>query len=192
MKSFLALVGERGELGVAEDGGLHLGDGELQCGVGGAVEWLEQSGAQVKSAESAFEAINLLKKTPVDLPDVIVSDLAMPDEDGYSLLARIRKLSIEKGGKIPALALSAFATNENKAAQACTKTAQLTGTTNTADSAAAAAPKHRRTEVTNSATRHAHAKQSEREGAHRARDRAHAQAKPEHSNRRAATHSGAK
>ena len=75
---------------------------------------LEQSGAQVKSAESAFEAINLLKKSQIDLPDVIVSDLAMPDEDGYSLLTRIRKLSIEKGGKIPALALSAFATNENK------------------------------------------------------------------------------
>ncbi len=75
---------------------------------------LEQSGAQVKSAESAFEAINFLKKPPIDLPDVIVSDLAMPDEDGYSLLTRIRKLSIEKGGEIPALALSAFATNENK------------------------------------------------------------------------------
>lgn len=75
---------------------------------------LEQSGAEVKSAESAFEAINLLKKSPIDLPDVIVSDLAMPDEDGYSLLTRIRKLSIEKGGKIPALALSAFATNDNK------------------------------------------------------------------------------
>jgi CheY-like chemotaxis protein len=75
---------------------------------------LEQSGAKVKSAESAFEAINLLKKSQTDLPDVIVSDLAMPDEDGYSLLTRIRKLSVEKGGKIPALALSAFATSENK------------------------------------------------------------------------------
>ena len=75
---------------------------------------LEQSGATVKSAESASEAINLLKKSQTDLPDVIVSDLAMPDEDGYSLLAGIRKLPVEKGGKIPALALSAFATNENK------------------------------------------------------------------------------
>jgi len=75
---------------------------------------LEQSGAKVKSAESASEAINLLKISQTDLPDVIVSDLAMPDEDGYSMLARIRKLSAEKGGKIPALALSAFATSENK------------------------------------------------------------------------------
>ncbi len=75
---------------------------------------LEQSGAQVESVESAFAAMNLLQKSQADIPDVIVSDLAMPDEDGYSLLTRIRKLSAEKGGKIPALALSAFATNENK------------------------------------------------------------------------------
>jgi PAS domain S-box-containing protein len=75
---------------------------------------LEQSGAQVESAESASVAMNLLQKSQTYLPDIIVSDLAMPDEDGYSLLARIRKLSAEKGGKIPALALSAFATNENK------------------------------------------------------------------------------
>ncbi len=75
---------------------------------------LEQGGARVQSAESAFEAMNLLQKSQADLPDVIVSDLAMPDEDGYSLLARIRQLPTEKGGKIPALALSAFATSENK------------------------------------------------------------------------------
>jgi len=75
---------------------------------------LEQSGAQVESVESAFAAMNLLQKSQADIPDVIVSDLAMPDEDGYSLLTRIRKLSAEKGGKIPALALSAFATIENK------------------------------------------------------------------------------
>ncbi len=75
---------------------------------------LEQSGAQVESAESASVAMSLLQKSQPDLPDIIISDLAMPDEDGYSLLTRIRKLSAEKGGKIPALALSAFATNENK------------------------------------------------------------------------------
>ncbi len=45
---------------------------------------------------------------------MIVSDLAMPVEDGYSLIARIRKLEVEEGGKIPAMALSAFASNENK------------------------------------------------------------------------------
>ena len=75
---------------------------------------LEQSGAQVQSADSASGAMNLLQKSQTALPDVIVSDLAMPDEDGYSLLSRIRKLSTKHGGKIPALVLSAFASKENK------------------------------------------------------------------------------
>ena len=49
-----------------------------------------------------------------DVPDVIVSDLAMPEEDGYSLVNRIRELPPEKGGRIPALALSAFASAESR------------------------------------------------------------------------------
>ncbi len=76
--------------------------------------FLEQSGANVKSAESSFQAMALLLQPNGGLPDVIVSDLAMPDEDGYSLISQIRKLSDEKGGRIPALALSAFASNDNK------------------------------------------------------------------------------
>ncbi|MGI8641309.1 MAG: ATP-binding protein [Pyrinomonadaceae bacterium] len=75
---------------------------------------LEQSGAEVKSTESAQEAMSLLRESGDNLPDVIVSDLAMPNEDGYSLIERIRKLTVETGGKIPALALSAFASNDNK------------------------------------------------------------------------------
>ncbi len=75
--------------------------------------FLEQSGATVASAESAFAAMNLLSAGN-GLPDVIVSDLAMPNEDGYALIERIRKLSIEDGGKIPAVALSAFASAINK------------------------------------------------------------------------------
>jgi len=58
--------------------------------------------------------MNLLRESNGDLPNIIVSDLAMPDEDGYSLISRIRKLSAEKGGDIPAIALSAFASTENK------------------------------------------------------------------------------
>ncbi len=76
--------------------------------------FLEQSGAQVASAESASEAMNLLLESEQDLPDVIVSDLAMPNEDGYALIERIRKLPIEKGGAVPAVALSAFASANNK------------------------------------------------------------------------------
>lgn len=76
--------------------------------------FLEQSGATVRSADSAHKAMNLLRESNGDLPNIIVSDLAMPDEDGYSLISRIRKLSAEKGGDIPAIALSAFASTENK------------------------------------------------------------------------------
>lgn len=74
--------------------------------------FLEQSGAHVRSAESARSAMAIL--TSGYRPNVIISDLAMPDEDGYSLISRIRGLPEENGGLLPALALSAFATNESR------------------------------------------------------------------------------
>lgn len=76
--------------------------------------FLEQSGARVFSAESAKAAMDILSRRADRLPDIIISDLAMPDEDGYSLLTRIRQLPPEKGGQIPAIALSAFTTLESK------------------------------------------------------------------------------
>lgn len=76
--------------------------------------FLEQSGARVFSAESAKVAMEILNRRSDRLPDLIISDLAMPDEDGYSLLRRIRELPAEQGGKIPAIALSAFTTIESK------------------------------------------------------------------------------
>ena len=75
---------------------------------------LEQSGASVESAECAKDAFDLLTASKNGLPDVIISDLAMPVEDGYSLISRIRQLPEEKGGKLPAIALSAFAANDKK------------------------------------------------------------------------------
>ena len=75
---------------------------------------LEQCGAKVESAESAQKALNLLADSKSDLPNVIVSDLAMPVEDGYSLIKRIRQFSAADGGNIPAIALTAFAATENK------------------------------------------------------------------------------
>ena len=75
---------------------------------------LEQSGAEVDSTNSAQNAMNLLRESNGNLPDVLISDLAMPNEDGYSLIERVRKLTAESGGEIPALALSAFASNDNK------------------------------------------------------------------------------
>ena len=76
--------------------------------------FLEQSGARVFSAESAKVAMEILTRRGDRLPDLIISDLAMPDEDGYSLLLRIRSMPEESGGKIPAIALSAFTTVESK------------------------------------------------------------------------------
>jgi PAS domain S-box-containing protein len=76
--------------------------------------FLEQNGAKVDSVESASDALNVLKGAKSSF-DVIISDLAMPNEDGYSLISQIRRFPSEQGGKIPAMALSAFTTKENKA-----------------------------------------------------------------------------
>lgn len=76
--------------------------------------FLEQSGASVISATNARSAIKLLSEMNGNLPDSIISDLAMPEEDGYSMIKKIRGLSENEGGKIPALALSAFATSESR------------------------------------------------------------------------------
>lgn len=76
--------------------------------------FLEQSGASVVSAETASKATEILSRQSPDLPDVIISDLAMPEEDGYAMIARIRQLPASEGGAIPAIALSAFTTLESK------------------------------------------------------------------------------
>ena len=76
--------------------------------------FLEQSGASVKTADSARAAMSYFNDPKAKRPDVLISDLAMPEEDGYSLIARIRELPAEKGGQVPALALSAFASAESR------------------------------------------------------------------------------
>ena len=76
--------------------------------------FLEQSGAEVVQSMSASEAMSTLKNLKGELPDVIISDLGMSEEDGYSLMSRIRAMKSEEGGKIPAIALSAFTSQDNK------------------------------------------------------------------------------
>jgi CheY-like chemotaxis protein len=49
-------------------------------------------------------------------PDVLIGDIGMPDEDGYSMIRRIRSLPPEQGGRTPAAALTAFARAEDRAA----------------------------------------------------------------------------
>lgn len=71
---------------------------------------LEQSGARVETAGSAAEALEKLGERKTD---VLVSDIGMPFEDGYSLVERVRKLPAERGGAIPAVALTGFARDED-------------------------------------------------------------------------------
>ncbi|AMV17748.1 Sensory/regulatory protein RpfC [Planctomyces sp. SH-PL14] len=72
---------------------------------------LEDCDARVTTAGSAVEAMELIFKEQFD---VLVSDIGMPDVDGYRLIRRIRKLTPEQGGTIPALALTAFARSEDR------------------------------------------------------------------------------
>jgi PAS domain S-box-containing protein len=67
---------------------------------------LEQAGASIITANSALEALTALTKSP---PDVLVSDIGMPEMDGYMLIRQVRTLPPEQGGKIPAIALTAYA-----------------------------------------------------------------------------------
>ncbi|MBD2345835.1 hybrid sensor histidine kinase/response regulator [Anabaena subtropica] len=67
---------------------------------------LEQEGAEVSLAASAWEALQLLAKIK---PDVLVSDISMPNMDGYTLIRQVRTWTTQQGGKIPAIALTAFA-----------------------------------------------------------------------------------
>ena len=73
--------------------------------------FLEDCEAIVVIAGSADEAFGLV---PTERPDVIVSDIGMPGEDGYSLIRRVRALSPEEGGDTPALALTAYARAEDR------------------------------------------------------------------------------
>jgi CheY-like chemotaxis protein len=70
---------------------------------------LESYGAKVEVASSGKEALELLtRQTPADPFDVLVCDIAMPDEDGYAVLRKVRALPPDKGGDIPAIALTAY------------------------------------------------------------------------------------
>ena len=46
--------------------------------------------------------------------ELILSDIGMPGEDGYSLIRRVRALGVERGGNVPAIALTAYARSEDR------------------------------------------------------------------------------
>jgi CheY-like chemotaxis protein len=66
---------------------------------------LSHYGFEVTSAKSAKEALAQLESF---VPDVLISDIGMPDMDGCIFLQTLRSRPLEKGGKLPAIALSAY------------------------------------------------------------------------------------
>jgi hypothetical protein len=74
-------------------------------------EVLKECGSEVITCGSVEEALLALEEHK---PDILISDLGMPDEDGYSLISKIRALPSERGGHIPAAALTAYARAEDR------------------------------------------------------------------------------
>src|SRR5437660_8697792 len=72
---------------------------------------LKRSGSEVRCSDSAAAAIRAFKEWK---PDLLISDIAMPNEDGFSLLKKLRKLRSKRAKQIPAVALSAYASDEDR------------------------------------------------------------------------------
>lgn len=73
---------------------------------------LERAGATVTGCADAASAYAAVRE---QRPDVLVSDIGLPGEDGFELIARIRQLSPEEGGRVPAVAVSGYARSDDRA-----------------------------------------------------------------------------
>jgi CheY-like chemotaxis protein len=73
--------------------------------------FLEDAGAFVVSSASAAEALPALQREHVD---ILLADIAMPGEDGYSLIRKVRALESTSGTRIPAIALTSFTGEESE------------------------------------------------------------------------------
>src|SRR6185295_1833781 len=73
-------------------------------------EVLRSRGVVVTAAASVEEGLAALDR---EVPDILLSDIAMPDRDGYDLIQRVRERSIERGGGVPAVAITAYARAED-------------------------------------------------------------------------------
>ena len=69
-------------------------------------------GGEVRSRSTAADA---LEEVRAWRPDVLVTDVAMPEQDGYWLIAQVRALGPEEGGRTPAVALTALGGTEDRA-----------------------------------------------------------------------------
>ena len=73
--------------------------------------FLEVSHAEVTVADSMATALEAIAR---EVPDILVSDIGLPDQDGYDLIRELRLLPADRGGSIPAIALTAFARTEDR------------------------------------------------------------------------------
>ncbi len=72
---------------------------------------LETQGAEIIAVGSTREALDALERS---MPDVLISDIGMPDEDGFALIRQVRARTPVQGGRIPAAAVSAYVGEENR------------------------------------------------------------------------------
>ncbi len=72
---------------------------------------LEYLGAKVKVVGTAAEAIDSLRES---VPDILISDIGMPGTDGYHLIKQVRALPSDRGGRVPAIALTAYTRVEDR------------------------------------------------------------------------------
>jgi PAS domain S-box-containing protein len=72
---------------------------------------LRNYGAEVTALGSATEALAAIQQAK---PDVLVSDIGLPGDDGYSLIRQVRALDEDRGGRVPAAALTAYAKDEDR------------------------------------------------------------------------------
>jgi signal transduction histidine kinase/DNA-binding response OmpR family regulator len=80
------------------------------------VAMLEHRGAEVIALSSTAEAVeSLASAANGSMPDVLISDIGMPGEDGFELISRVRALDPKRGGDIPAIALTSYARAEDRA-----------------------------------------------------------------------------
>jgi CheY-like chemotaxis protein len=72
---------------------------------------LELEGATVEAVPSAALALEILPKFQ---PDALICDIAMPGEDGYTFIRKVRALKAYEGGRVPSVALTAYADSEDR------------------------------------------------------------------------------
>lgn len=77
----------------------------------GLAFWLETQGARVTAVGTAEEAVHAFQAEP---PELVLSDIGLPGEDGFSLMVRLTRLAQERGQDVPAAAVTAFTTAEDR------------------------------------------------------------------------------